>query len=279
MDITQIIKEAFIFPSNDWGKFILYIVFLVVAGFLLAAGFALSVVGLMNHNNILLILLGIILVIGYLIVSFMLMGYLIDITKSGIDGAESAPEFSWKENLITGLKYLVVNIVYYIIPAIIIYITGVVTNLFGASMKAYNLMFEASKNAPAGTSVNFYNVVPHSLVTQIGTAFIITVVVAVVLLIIFSFFETMAESRLANTGSLGEAVNIVEVFKDIGKIGWGKVIAVIVLVIVIMAVINAVINSLSNNISSLFRILSLVVAPYLLFFRSRAIGLLYSDIA
>ena len=88
----------------------------------------------------------------------------------------------------------------------------------------------------------------------------------------------MGDARLANTDSLGEALNIVEAFKDITRIGVGKVIAVILLSCIIIAVINGVLGILYGRVPFL-SFLSIIVAPYLMFFTHRATGLLYSDIA
>ena len=88
----------------------------------------------------------------------------------------------------------------------------------------------------------------------------------------------MGTARLANTGSLSEAVNVVEAFKDITRIGVGKVIAVILLSIIVVAVINGVLGYLYGQIPQL-SILSVIVTPYLVFFTNRVTGLLYSDIA
>ena len=140
-----------------------------------------------------------------------------------------------------------------------------------------NMMYVASANAPANATVEFTNVVPQSLLVNFGTAVAIVAVVAFVLFIIFAIIQTMGQSRLAKTDSLGNAINIPEAFRDIGRIGWGKVLAVVILVFVIIAVINAVITGLNNYIAGI-SILSLIVTPYLNFFAGRATGLLYSDI-
>ena len=88
----------------------------------------------------------------------------------------------------------------------------------------------------------------------------------------------MAQSRLAKTDSLGYSLNIPEAFKDIGRIGYGKVLAVVILIFIIIAVINALITGLNSYINGI-GILSIIVTPYLVFFAARATGLLYSDIA
>ncbi len=88
----------------------------------------------------------------------------------------------------------------------------------------------------------------------------------------------MAEARLANTGSLSEALNVFEAAKDIRRIGIGKVIILVLLVIIIVAVIEMIFSALFSIIPIL-SILSIIIAPYLAFFAQRAVGLLYSDIA
>ena len=102
--------------------------------------------------------------------------------------------------------------------------------------------------------------------------------VALLLYIIFLVIQIMASARLANTNSLSEALNIVESFKDIGRIGWGKVIASIIIIVIINFVINLVISIIDIYVPA-FSIVSIVIVPYLLFFFARVIGLLYSDIA
>ncbi len=276
MDIIEIIKEGFVFPSTDLTKLAIYIALSIVTVILIFLGFAVMGVGIID--NALFTVLGIIVIICGIIVGFILSGYLVSIVKSGIDQTESAPEFNWKGNLITGIKCLVMSIVYYIIPAIIVLIVGWATNLFGMSYDMMTKMMIASMNAPANTTVLITDLFPQSAFIQLGNAMIITGIVAIVLFIFFALLQTIAQARLANTDSLGYSLNIVEAFKDIGRIGWGKVIAVVILLLIIIIVINAIINVLNIYIPGI-SILSIVVTPYLVFFSSRAVGLLYSDIA
>lgn len=276
MEIIDIIKEAMVYPSNDLAKLAIYIALSFAIGILFILGLVLFALGV--SENAVFAVIGVILFIGALVVSFILSGYLISIVKSGIDGDEDLPEFIWKENLITGVKYLVVNIVYFIIPAIIVLIIGAATNLFGLAAEVISKTVNASVQAQANSTVVASNVVPQATMTSFLTAFSITAIIAAVVFLIFLFIETMAEARLANTGNIGDALNVPEAFKDIGRIGWGKVIAVVFLIFIIIAVINSVISGLNYYISGI-SIISLIVTPYLTFFASRATGLLYSDIA
>lgn len=272
----EIIKEAMVFPSNDLAKLAIYIVFVIISALLAGVGIALIALGMVE--NTLWAVIGIIVFIVSLILAFMILGYQISIIKTGIEHTESAPAFDWKGNIITGVKYFVVNIVYLIIPAIVVLIVAWATNLFGLAYNMFYKMAMASMSAPANTTVVLNDVIPQSQIIQLGNAMIITGVVAFVLFVIFGIILTMAQSRLAKTDSLGDALNIPEAFKDIGRIGYGKVIAVVILIFVIIAVINTLINGLNSYINGL-SILSIIVTPYLTFFSARATGLLYSDIA
>ena len=276
MEIMEIIKDAFVFPSNDIAKLAIYIVFTIVAALLSGIGLAFIILGIAGEA--LWAVIGIFLFICGLIFGFIILGYHISIIKTGIDHSESAPEFNWKANLMTGIKYLIVNIVYFIIPAVIVLILAWVTNLFGMAQTMFTRMMMASMTAPANTTVAITDVVPQSMIISFGTSLAIVGVIAAVLFVIFAFIQTMGQARLAKTDDLGYAINIPEAFKDIGRIGYGKVIALIILVVIIIALINIIIGGLNNFING-FSILSIVVTPYLVFFAARATGLLYSDIS
>ena len=276
MEIMEIIKESMVFPSKDLAKLAIYIVFAIVAVILVACGIAFIALGL--ADSALWAVIGIILFVAGLAFGFIITGYQISIIKTGIEHTDSAPEFNWKGNLITGIKYLVVNFVYFIIPAIVVLIVAWATNLFGLAYDMFYKMMMASMAAPANATVVINDVVPQSQIIQLGNAMIVTGVVAFVLFVAFALIQTMGQSRLAKTDSLGDALNIPEAFKDIGRIGWGKVLAVVILVFIIIAVINAILTGLNSYINGL-SILSIIITPYLTFFAARATGLLYSDIA
>ena len=274
----EIIQDAFIFPSQNLEKLAIYIVLTVVVGLLIGGGVALSVLSTLNASY--LAIIGVILLIIGIILALIISGYQLAILKTGIDLDDEAPAFDWKNDLINGIKLLIVGIVYFIIPAIIVLIVGLVTNVPGNFMKIINEASVAPANATAmanstGIAVN---TVSQSAIAAFTTSLTITALVAFVLFIIFAFIETMGQARLANTGSLGHALNIPEAAKDLTRIGIGKVVAVVILVIIIVAVINAILGYLTGQVSQL-SILSLIVTPYLAFFTQRASGLLYSDIA
>lgn len=276
MEIMEIIKEAMVFPSKDIVKLAVYIALSVVSVLLGAFGIIYLAIGVATQSFW--IIIGLIAFIAALILGFITTGYIVSIIRSGIEHEESAPQFMWKENLLTGIKFVVLNIVYFIIPAIVVLILGWATNLFGMASIMFTRMMYASMAAPANATVTIADVVPQSMIISFGNSLIIVGIVAFILFVIFGFLETMGQCRLAKTDSLGYAVNIPEAFRDIGRIGFGKVIGLTVLIFVIILVINCIISGLNAYIAG-FSILSIIVTPYLSFFAARASGLLYSDIA
>lgn len=273
----DIIKEAFIFPSQNLEKLVIYIVLTFVMGLFIAGGVISGVFAAVD-NSLYFVITAILAIIA-LAIGFIISGYQIGIIKSGIDQVDDAPGFDWKNDLITGIKTLVVSIVYFIIPVIIISIVAMITNIPGqivdiakqAAVSPANATAVANGTAPIVT-------ISDAAAASLFGSLAITGIIAVVLIIIFAFLATMANARLANTGSLAEAVNVVEAFKDITRIGVGKVIAVILLSIIVVAVIQGILGYVYGQIPQL-SIISVVVTPYLVFFTNRVTGLLYSDIA
>ena len=276
MDIIDIIKESFIFPSKNLKELIIYIVLTFLIGFFTVGTFVSVYIALpQNHFP----LLGTIFTIISLIIGLIVTGYQISILKSGINNDENTPSFDLKNNLITGIKMLFVGIIYMIIPTIIMFIVGFATNIPGQITNIYQNILLNSVNATsiANSASPVLSTIPDSTMIALNSSITITLIVSLVLFIIFSFLETMGESRLAKTGSLSEALNIIESFKDITRIGAVKVIVVIFVVILIVFIINSILGYVSQFIPQL-TILSIIMSPYLVFFTQRAKGLLYSDI-
>lgn len=277
MNLTQSIKEAFVFPSENLKQLAIYICFSIVVS-IVGIGSLFSMIGSVYSGAIGVV--GIILLIIGIIAGLIPLGYQISLVKSGIDGDEYAPEFSLKENLIVGIKDLIVKIVYFIIPALITAVIGILSGVPQNLTKVVTSSVESSTTSSLSTNMTTVSstTVPPQLAGQLMGSLSLTVIIGLVVFIIFDILAMIADARLANTDSLGSALNIVETFKDIGKIGYGNVIATVVLVCLIILIIQAVLTGLSVVIPFI-GILSIIVTPYLLFFAKRVIGVLYSEIA
>ena len=275
MEIMEIIKDALVFPSTDLRTFFIFVLLTIFAGVFGTVGILLYILGVLNAEFF---LWGGLAAIVAMLIGWVMSGYSISVIKSGIELEDEVPEFVWWDNFITGFNGFIVSIVYFIIPAFLVAIVGYMTNITGNIMAVATEISSQAVNVYTGASASIATDALSQAVAGLAVSLATTLTAAVVLFVIFSFLQTMAEARLANTGSLCEALNVFEAAKDIGRIGVVKVIAVILLVIIVSAVINMVLSAIFSYVPIL-SILSVFVSPYLVLFAQRAVGLLYSDIA
>lgn len=119
MDITEIIGDALAYPAKNITSLIIYMIIGIVTGLLGGA----SLVGMMasaSGNNVLAAggfgFLGILI---FIIGSLLISGYSLDIVKFGIERREDGPGIDIVRQILNAIKVIVVNFVYYIIPAIV----------------------------------------------------------------------------------------------------------------------------------------------------------------
>ena len=237
MEIGEIIGDAVRYPLNHTKSLLIYIVIMFIIA-LIAIFTGIGLVAGQQTNQVL--ASGIIGFIGLLliiIIALLVDGYGLDIVKLGIDKSDAAPEIDIGRQVIAGLKYLIVGIVYIIIPFIVMLLLSAINDTLG-------------------------------------------LIVGVILFIIFGLALLMGQCRLANTGSLGEALNIPEAIKDLQAIGIFKVLIVIIIVAIIALILNfiaGIFSGMGDIGSFISAILSAIVSAYTFFFSNRATGLLYSD--
>ena len=238
MEIGEIIGDAIRYPLNHTKSLLIYIVIMFIIA-LIAIFTGIGLVAGQETNQ--LFASGIIGFIGLLliiIIGLFVSGYGLDIVKLGIDKSDAAPEIDIGRQVIAGLKYLIVGIVYIIIPFIVMLLLSAINDTLG-------------------------------------------LIVGVILFIIFGLALLMGQCRLANTGSLGEALNIPEAIKDLQTIGIFKVLIVIIIVGIIALILNfiaGIFSGMGDIGSFISAILSAIVGAYTFFFGNRATGLLYSDL-
>ena len=119
MDIGEIISDAIVYPFNNIKALIIYMIIGIICG-LLGGASLFGVLLAAQGNNALAAggfgFIGIlILIIGGLLIS----GYGLDIVKFGIERRDDAPGIDIVRQILNAIKVFIVNIVYYIIPAII----------------------------------------------------------------------------------------------------------------------------------------------------------------
>ena len=276
MKMTEIIRDAFLFPSKNTGRFAMYLLLeVLLAGFLFGGIFTYAQ-GFLNAENFL--IGGIYVIIAFLF-GIIIMGYNIKVIKSGINREDTLPVFELYENFMTGFDNLAVFIAYSIIPALIILLVAHETHLFTNTMAILReVVLQLFNIYIVGSSVDIAFNALSPLITSFINSLAITIAVALVLSIIFSILYFMAESRLAKTGSLSDALNIFESLKDVAKIGVCRVIGLAFLVLLIIVIIEIVLITVLSFYPFLLSILDIIITPYLFLVTQRALGLLYSDI-
>ena len=275
MNVTEIIKDAFLFPSKNTGKFAIYLLLSVFMVWFVFVGVFTYASGLINAKNY---LTGGMCLIISLLIGFIIVGYNIKVIKSGIELDDNVPAFELYEDFMTGFNNFVVLIFYFIIPALIVILIGLDTNIFGNAMAIKQELFLQAFNVYMGNPIDITLNTISSVLAPFVSSLATTISFLLILFVIFSILRLMAEARLANTGSLRESLNIFEAAKDIGRIGVGKVILLILLFVVIIAIIQIILMVIFVH-PFLIPIIYILITPYLVLVAKRALGLLYSDIA
>ncbi len=276
MNITEIIKDAFLFPSKNTGRFAIYLLLSVLmVGFAMGGIFTYAF-GIIDAENYL--TGGIYLIISMLI-GFIISGYHIKVIKSGINHEDNVPVFELYENFMTGFDNVLVLILYFITPTLIVMLVGFGTNLFGNAMEVVKeFVLQIFNVYIMDSSIDIaVNAISLAL-TNFLNSLAITVTVALVVFLIFSIIYLMAEARLANTGSLKEALNIFEAVKDIKRIGVGKFVLLLLAIVVVIAIIELILIIALTFYPFLLSVIYIILTPYMVLVSQRALGLLYSDI-
>lgn len=125
MNIGEIISDALTYPFNNIMALVIYVVLGIILGLVagatglgaiftgawnLGAGAAVAVVG----------------AIICIIIALLIEGYILDVTRYGIERRRDAPDIEFGRQVANGFKLAIVNIVYFILPIIIIAILGVI---------------------------------------------------------------------------------------------------------------------------------------------------------
>lgn len=272
MDVADIIKDSLKFSlDNPFIWAMMAILFFITS--------VLTVVS----NNVGEVGQAIILIIN-LIVEVIVMGYCLKLVRNQIDGSEVTTvnvvdlATNVVDDFINGIKLLIVNIVYFIIPTIIITILGY---LSGSIDKICNsILYVSDALAKAGASANVADVIstmPADMMTNLLSSFVFIAVVGVVLLVVFGLLDAIACAKLAETGDVLASLNFIDVAHKIGDIGVVKYFVFIVL-LAVMLVILALVSGIVEMIPGVGSILAAtIVTSFTSVFTYVAIGKLYAD--
>ena len=267
MEFGEIFKDALKYPmSNPKSLLIVGVLFLISS-----LPRVLRQFGVVNKS------LNLVWIVVLLIISIILMGYALSVLKKAIGREDGIPGFDWTNNFMDGIKLLVVEFIYMIIPSIICSVIAFITMAPVASriISYANVAYMATNSTNPNVILS---AIPAGAWSGLATGMIVTAIIAVILFIIFGLFMVIAQCRLAKYDSLGEAFSFGEVFSDIKEIGFLRLIGFIIVLWLIACVIG-LIGSVISAIPVVGWIITLlVIYPFTTLYLNRGLGLLYSDI-
>ena len=126
-----------------------------------------------------------------------------------------------------------------------------------------------------------YFIIPSILSFFLGVILQLWIVpiLGVIISAVFFLATTMAECRLAKTGNLTNALNVVGTIRDISAIGFEKVFLTLLTIILVTILSLLIVLGISWYFASniLTSVMVSIFGVYMLFFSKRAMGLLYSE--
>jgi hypothetical protein len=192
------------------------------------------------------------------IVNFIVTGYASRVLKES-PGADSPPKLeNYGDMFIDGLKIAIASIIYMLIPLILI--AAGVGSFFAAMVTEGGTDF-----MPGGFKPAF---MPLLSSTGIALA-IVGVLAAFVMLILLA----AGIAHMIKTGKFGKAFAFGEILSVIGKIGWGKYIAWLILIVILAVIVGAI----AGAIPVVGWLIAAIIGPGVTVFYFRSLGLLYSE--
>ena len=202
------------------------------------------------------VVLGISALFSILIIPFFIMfGYALRVIRKSIEGETEPPAFDdLGAMIVDGMKYLVVSIVYFLIPMILmgIGITSVIT-----SETSYDMMGGSASSIAFLTGSGLF-------------------LLGFLLMLVISVIETIGVANMAHTGKLGAAFRFGEILRIIGSIGWGRYIIWYILLTIVVLLFVAV-GLLMGIIPIVGSLAYILVLAYAIIFQYRATGLIYRE--
>ena len=267
MNLREIITDAIKFPISDTKKFLIFCVLIL----LMNLSSILPSYGIDNST------VSIILSCVTFVTALIVLGYSVAVIKGGIEGDDTLPDFDYVKQFVMGVKALILEIIYFLIPAIIVLIVASASGLFSSFTNIVYISIEAMANS-TGNLTTVMSAIPQSTMSTFTNALAITLIVAIILFIIFSLISFTGMVRFVKYGSGTEGLRFRQIFKDISRVGLLKIIVTLI-VIYLIAVFLAFVIGLIGLIPYVGVIIGIFVGvPFILLFLYRAIGLLYVDV-
>jgi Protein of unknown function (DUF4013) len=239
MNLKEIIIDAMKYSASDLKMLLLLGLVLFIADFadsLSGAGETIDV-------------LRIFLITVVILLAILEAGYIFRIIEETIQGSKKLPQFSeLKITFIHGFKEAVVLIMYFSIP-LLLFILFFVKFLFTMDLDDVN-----GENA---------------------ALFLIILAITV---IIYAFFPAVLLHRAHNNGNISSSFDLKKIYHKIRNVGIKRLIIVYLGIFIVGTLVEvALADSLANSIPIIGTFIpDLIIAPYILIFSARFLGLIDS---
>ncbi len=192
------------------------------------------------------------------IVNLIVTGYASKVLKES-PGADSPPKLEGYGDLfIDGLKIVIASIIYMLIPLLLI--AAGLGSFFAAMVTGGSPNFMWSGFTPAYMGL-------------LGGTGAVLVLVGLLVAFVMLILLAAGIAHMIKTGKFGKAFAFGEILNVIGKIGWGKYIAWLILIVILAAIVGAI----AGAIPYVGWIVAAIIGPVLTVFYFRSLGLLYSE--
>ncbi|MFA0834859.1 MAG: DUF4013 domain-containing protein [Methanobacterium formicicum] len=227
MDIGYLTSDAMKYPTQNWQK---------------------------------VIILGILILTSFLIIpAFLAMGYVFRALKWSVAGVDQLPEFDeWGEMFTDGLKIFVVELAYFIIPFLFIFLS------IWASIGSFVTLGTSGNDLMPATAFSAFGLMGGLLV------------LGLILAVIFGIFFTIGIANMAYYNSeIRAAFRFREILYTINAIGWVDYIIWYIMMIILGMIMSAIAGVLGFIPILGWVLIILIIYPYLYLLYSRALGLLF----
>ena len=126
MDVIEIIKESLVYPADNFMALLIYVILGIIATLAVVLTIGGVYVGSQLKNVLVAGVSGIVGIVVAIIISFLIEGYMLDVLKLAIQRSNDSPKIDFVRQVTNGLKLFIVDVVYLIIPAIVLIILGAI---------------------------------------------------------------------------------------------------------------------------------------------------------
>ena len=258
----NIIKDALTYPLFNWKKMlVLSVLNLVIT--LIAISPELN-----GNGNLILSLIT--LIVGF-ILSFLIVGFHVNMIAHTVHGYDKAPNFNCVKDFQNGVGFVLLSFLYCLIPIVIIVIVAFVTGLLDHILQIGSFIM---KNTIVLVNTNL---LPDELIANTISRLGITAVVSfIVMLFTLSLFY-IGLARFASMDNIIKGVDLGTIINTIDGIGIKLYLIWFIMVLIILLLL-IFINFYLFRFSFLGGLIAiLLIVPYMVMFLSRSIGLIYME--